>query len=253
MLDFFQNSMLVVGTVIAALLFMKGLNLAWPPEKRRTHNDLIGWQLSILGTTYAVILGFMLYTVWTNFGSAEVNVQQEAGALTNIYSLVEALPEPQRSQLQTMTRSYADAAIHRDWPEMASGRVPNQTLLINLHIWQTLMSVKAASASEQNSVDHAVSELSALTEHRRIRLLQSASSLPAVLWCVLLVGGALTIISCSMFGSESARLHGMQVFAFSLLISLCLAAIADINRPFLGAVRVSDMAFEQAQRYMQVP
>ena len=33
--------------------------------KRRTYNDIIGWQVSVLGTTYAVILGFMLYTVWS--------------------------------------------------------------------------------------------------------------------------------------------------------------------------------------------
>lgn len=46
---------------------MVGLNRAWPAEKRHAYNDLVGWQLSILGTTYAVILGFMLYTVWTAY------------------------------------------------------------------------------------------------------------------------------------------------------------------------------------------
>ena len=35
---------------------------------------LMGWQLSVLGTTYAVILGFMLYTVWTDLGVANLNV-----------------------------------------------------------------------------------------------------------------------------------------------------------------------------------
>jgi Protein of unknown function (DUF4239) len=249
--DFFRNSILVIVTVVAALLFMKGLNLAWPPEKRRTHNELIGWQLSILGTTYAVILGFMLYAVWTNFGAAGETVEQEAGALSNIYSLAGALPEPQRSQMRALAQSYANAAIQQDWPQMMSGQVPEHTLIINTAMWRTLTSMRSASASELTAADHALSELRALTEHRRIRLLQSQSHLPGVLWCVLLVGGGLTIMSCCTFGSESARLHGVQVFAFALLISLCLAAIADINRPFLGMVHVSDAAFVQAQRYMQ--
>ena len=58
-----QNVIVVTITILVSLLAMAGLNRVWPREKRRQYNDLIGWQLSILGTTYAVILGFMLYTV----------------------------------------------------------------------------------------------------------------------------------------------------------------------------------------------
>lgn len=251
MLDFFQDLLLVIAIVVAALLFMAGLNLAWPAPSRRTHNDIIGWQLSVLGTTYAVILGFMLYTVWTNYGAADVNVDQEAGALANFYALAEDLPEPQRGQLRELGRDYAQEAIRSDWPRMRMGQLPDATLAINNQMWTILMAAKPQSPPELAAQDHALSQLSALTEHRRIRVLQNASQLPGVLWCVLLAGAALTIVSCSMFGAESVRLHAVQVFALSLLVALCLAAIADINRPFQGAVHLSDLAFERAQQSMQ--
>jgi hypothetical protein len=250
MLNLFQDILIVAGTVIASLLFMVGLNLVWPWEGRRSHNDLIGWQLSVLGTTYAVILGFMLYTVWTNFGAADLNTDLEANALVNVYSLAEGLSEPQRSKMQELSRAYADAALQQDWPQMLAAHVPDNTLLINHQMWQTLMAIRAATPVELTAEDHALYELSALTEHRRIRMLQSASSLPGVLWWVLLVGGVLTIASGCMFGSQSVRLHGLQVLAFALLISLCLVAIADINRPFQGMIHVSDYAFRRAQRDM---
>ncbi len=67
MLTTWEDVVLVIVTVVCSLLFKMAINRFWTTEKRRTHNDLIGWQLSILGTTYAVIVGFMLYTVWTNF------------------------------------------------------------------------------------------------------------------------------------------------------------------------------------------
>jgi len=253
MLTFLQNCLLVAGTVIGALLFVAGLNSIWPWEQRRDHNDLIGWQLSILGTTYAVIVGFMLYTVWTKFGEADLNVDLEANAIVNIYRLAEGLPDPQRSQLQRLARSYAENAVNQDWPQMARAEVPNGTVEINEDMWQTLMSVRAVSPTQIIAEDHALSELSSLTEHRRTRLLQSTSGLPHVLWCVLLVGGALTIVSSCMFGSASAKLHGVQVFAFSLLISLALLAIADIHRPFQGLVHVSNYAFRRARQNMQRP
>ena len=115
------------------------------------------------------------------------------------------------------------------------------------------MSIKTASPAELTAQDHALTELSALTEHRRTRILQSTSRLPAVLWCVLIVGGALTVASACLFGSGNWVLHGLQVFAFALLIALGLVAIAQINRPFQGSVRVSNYAFLRAQENMRMP
>jgi hypothetical protein len=54
-----------------------------------------------------------------------------------------------------------------------------------------------------------------------------------------------------MFGADSTWLHGLQVFAFSLLIALALVAVADINRPFQGSVHVHDAAFRRAQSNMK--
>jgi hypothetical protein len=72
-----------------------------------------------------------------------------------------------------------------------------------------------------------------------------------VLWCVLIVGGIVTIVSASMFGSANTFLHAIQVFVFSLLIVLALVAIADIDRPFRGSVHVSNFAFRRAQQDMK--
>ncbi len=63
MLSLDQNIVLLVITCVLSVAFTLALNRVWPREKRPNQNDLIGWQLSILGTTYAVILGFMLYAV----------------------------------------------------------------------------------------------------------------------------------------------------------------------------------------------
>jgi hypothetical protein len=250
MLSTGQNYVIVVVTVTVSLLFMRGLNRLWPWDKRHEHNDVIGWQLSILGTTYAVILGFMLFTVWTDFGTAEVNVDNEANSLANVYRLAEGLPGEQRAQIQMLARSYADTVVNKDWPEMAADLTPETTRKINQDMWKTLMSVKNASPTELLAEDHSLYELSELSEHRRIRLLENAFRLPTVLWCVLIIGGMVTIASASMFGSANTALHTLQVFAFSLLVALVLVAIADIDRPFQGSVHVSSYAFQRARQNM---
>src|SRR5882757_7181050 len=251
MLTFTQNILILIFMMAGSMLFMAALNRIWPREKRQAHNDLIGWQLNIIGTTYAVILGFMLYTVWTDFGTANLTVDLEASALRNVYRLAEGLPEQQRNQLQLQARAYASAVINRDWPEMARDQTPEESHDINQAMWKTLMSVKVATPSEITAEDHALYELSSLTEHRRTRLLQSKYRLPAIFWGVLLVGGSLTIASASMFGSANARLHAVQVFSFTLLITLVVLAIADVNLPYRGWVHVDNYAFIRAQENMK--
>jgi hypothetical protein len=188
--------------------------------------------------------------VWTNFGVAELNAEDEANALGNLYRLAAGLPEQQRGQIEILARSYAEIVLHEDWPQMQAGRMPESSHRANQEMWKTLMSIQTHSPVEVIAEDHAISELSALTEHRRIRLLQNASRLPAVLWFLLIIGGAVTVASSSMFGSANTLLHGLQVFVFSLLISLALVAVADIDRPFQGSVHVSDFAFQRARKSM---
>jgi hypothetical protein len=251
MLDTAQNAFIVIIAVACSLFFMAMVNSYWPSERRRAHNDLIGWQLSVLGTTYAVIVGFMLYTVWINFGTADLNADAEANSLVNLYRLSDGLPTEQGAQLKALARAYGDAVVDHEWGEMEADIMPQESREIARQMWVTLMSAKQASPTEITAEDHALNELSALAGYRRIRLVESASRIPAVLWFVLLIGGAVTVASTCMFGASNGPLHVIQVSAFALLISLVLVAIADINRPFQGSVHVSDFAFRRAQMEMK--
>jgi magnesium-transporting ATPase (P-type) len=247
MLDTAQNIVIVIVSLACSLSFMAAVNYYWPREKRQAHNDLIGWQLSVLGTTYAVIIGFMLYTVWINFGEADLNSDAEANSLVNVYRLSSGLAPEEGAKLRALTRAYGDAVVDNEWGEMANNIMPEETRAIARQMWATLMASKAASPTEITAEDHAIREVSALAGYRRIRMVESASRLPGVLWFVLIVGGVVTIASTCMFGAANSPLHIIQVSAFALLISLVLVAIADINRPFQGSVHVSDYAFRRAQ------
>jgi len=117
----------------------------------------------------------------------------------------------------------------------------------------TLTSVRTTSPTEITTHQLALEKLSSLDEHRLTRILQSTTSLPKALWCVLLVGGGLTIIAACTFGSDNRKLQTLQVISFSLLVSLSLVAIADIHRPFYGLIHVRNDAFQRALQSMQVP
>src|SRR5580698_3861014 len=250
MLSLWQDLVILIATLAASLVFMGLLNRLWSQEKRSVNNDLIGWQLTIIGTTYAVILGFMLYTVWTAYGAAQVNVDLEANALRDLYRTAEGLPEPQRTQFKLEARTYADAVIDHDWPEMADGKVPEGSHLIDEAMWRTAMTIKPGSQTEVIYTNHLLSQLATLTEHRRTRMLQTVYSLPAIFWVVLVVGGIVTVLSAATFGARNTALHAFQVLSFTLLVTLVLLAIGDVNLPFQGWVHIDNYAFVRARTYM---
>jgi hypothetical protein len=250
MLSLAQNIVITILVMALALLFMAAMNRFWPAKFRYANEDLIGWQLNMLATTHAVVLGFMLYTEWTNFTATGLNVELEASALRNLYRLAEGLPEPAGVRLEGEAKAYADAVIRDDWPVLARGRPPETSHTINQQMWRTLLGVRQGSAAELVVLDHAFGELSTMTQYRRARMLQATNHLPAIFWWVLLVGGVLTIASVAMFGSRNPRLHAFQVFSLTLLITLALLAIADLDQPFRGWVHVSVYPFERARDHM---
>ena len=251
MLSSWQNLLVVIAVVAFTLGCLLLINRLWPRENRRLHNDMVGWQLSIVGTIYAVILGFMLYTVWSAYTVADINVDQEANAIADLFRIASGLPSPQRERLQEEARQYAQLVLEQDWPEMERSLIPEKSGDVTGQMWGTIWSVRAASPSELSAVDHALEQVTALNEHRRNRVLQSQSHLPGVLWCVLIAGGCMTVLSACLFGGSSNLLHVFQVCSLALLISLVLVAIADIYRPFQGGVHVSSNAFERAQQNMR--
>lgn len=249
-MSFTANILILVAALVTSLLITLVVNRLWPASKRYAQSDLVGWQLNVLGTTYAVTLGFMLYTEWSDFRSADLNVELEANALRNIYRLVRGLPHD-GAQIQTLAIQYATEAIEYDWPEMALGKVPEESHLVNEHLWKALLNAQIATPMEIAAHDHALSELSLLTQHRRTRLLDSKYELPGIFWCALLTGGVLTILSVSIFGARQPWVHMLQVTSLTLLLTLVMLAIADIDKPFRGWIHVSDYAFHRALETMR--
>lgn len=234
-----------IGISIVVLFILERL---WKPSSRSGHNDVIGPNVGVIGTTYAVLLAFMLSNVWMNFNTAETNAEQESNCLVNVFRLARTLPEPQRSHIRELAREYANYVLNQEWQILDRGEGMSRGIAQPL--WDALLSIQPTSASEQIGWGQAISELRELTEHRRIRELQSRSHLPPLLWAVLIVGALVTVVSSCLFGVENFKLHLVQVSFLSFLIALVLVAIADIDSPFRGPIRVSPAGFEYARQSM---
>lgn len=251
MLSYWQSTFAIALSLVAAMLLVALLNRWWPIKNRKMLNDVNAWQMGVLGTTYGVILGFMLFTVWTDFRTAEIDVALETASLLNVHNIAAGLSSPQRETMQELTMQYANAVVNQEWPAMQAQRESHAGRAALDKMWQTITVAKTESSEQNDSVDHLMSAMSNLGERRRLREEQHENELPAVLWVLLIVGGIATVISSCLLGNEKKWLHYGQVMALTFVVSVTLAAIADLARPFEGAVAVAPTAMQRTLVIMQ--
>jgi uncharacterized membrane protein YfcA len=251
MLSYVQSGFLVVAALMISIVIVAVLNRVWPIANRKLINDVTGWQLGILGTTYGVILGFMLYTVWNDFRIAEVNANLEATSLLTVSRIAAGLPSPQREAFHALGLKYAEVAIHEEWPAMQTQQDSHASEVVLGNMWKVLTEVKTEGTGGNNTIDHLTSALGDLSERRNLREQEFQVRLPGILWLLLVAGAGATVGSSCLLGNDNKWLHYCQVLALTFVVAVTLASIADLARPFEGAVSVTPIALERAYAMMQ--
>lgn len=250
MLSYLQSGLMVTAAMLLAAVTVAVLNRIWPISRRKLVNDVTGWQLGILGTTYGVILGFMLFTVWTDFREAEVNTNLEASSLMTVSRIGAGLPSPEREMIHALGVKYAESTIHEDWPAMQVQGDSSASERVTGDMWKVLAEMKSEAAGSR-SADHLANALKDLSERRNLREEEFRNRLPAILWLLLVAGAGATVGSACLLGNDNEWLHYCQVLALTFVVTVTLAAIGDLARPFEGAVSVSPVAFERALALMR--
>jgi hypothetical protein len=192
----------------------------------------------------------MLYTVWNDFRVAEINTNLEAASLLTVSRIAAGLPSPEREEFHALGLKYAEAAINQEWPAMQTQQESHASEAVLRDMWKLLVEVRTENGGS-NSVDHLTSALSDLTERRNLREQEFQIRLPGILWLLLVAGAGATVGSSCLLGNDNKWLHYCQVLALTFVVAVTLAAIADLARPFEGAVSVSSVAFERARAMMQ--
>jgi len=240
------NILIVLACVGAAVAFLYAVTRASPVHSRKESNDFTGAVVAVIGTTYAVLLAFMLSGVWTMFQQAQVNAEQEANDLVNIFRISAQLPDPSKKDIQDLARNYAKHAVDTEFPAMTNETLPPEGGQMVNRMWKIASGIQPHGTDEAQALGSLTTTLQALTEHRRIRIMQSHEMLPGILWAVLVAGGIITVAASCFFGVQNFRFHLLQVIVLSFLISLVLVAIADIDSPYQGDVKVTPAGFEFA-------
>lgn len=182
-----SSILIILGCIAGALVFLFLVTRTSNAPARKESNDFTGAVVAVIGTTYAVILAFMLSGVWNMFQGAQANEEQEANALINVWRIAEQLPPASGKAIQELCSHYAQVAVTKEWPAMAQERpMPGETTADINRLWMLAGQAQAHAGADSIAIYQMMEELRLLTEYRRIRIMQAREKLPGILWAVLI-------------------------------------------------------------------
>lgn len=209
-------------------------------DKLKSHHEVAGFIIGIVGTIYAVLLAFMVVVQWGKYQDASTLVTTEANLLGDISRMAESLNNDQRKQILTQLRDYAALVSEQEWPGLAQGRADDKTTDKMNDLWRSyVIEMKPQTSQENVLYAESLKRLNDLSDTRRLRINASQDGVPTVLWVLLVGGGVLTIAFTFFFGVHDMRAQILMVAALTGEIAFILLLLVALDNPFKGDLSVS--------------
>jgi hypothetical protein len=234
----------LVGGVIAYLVRRFG----WD-EGRPDNNDAAGQVFTIVGGLHAVLVAFVLISLFDSVGGATQDAQTEADSLIAATWAADALPAETKDRVHQLAVAYARTVEQQEWPRLSDGGEIPATGWTQLD--QMRQAVAAAEVDGDWQIDRkteASNQLWAVYQARTQRLNNAGGGgVGAVVWFALILGSLITaILLPNLFGGTRLAAHVIIVSTLAGTITLLLFAIYQLQNPFSGGARISPEAFTGA-------
>jgi hypothetical protein len=203
---------------------------------------------------FAIAAGLTAVAGWGNTADASGRVGQEAAAITVLYHTLGGYPEPFQGEAKARLTEYVHEVIDREWPLLQQGKVPPGGVDVLDQLQRQIFGFVPATDAQKVVQAEALSRYNRLIELRRARV-QAAeeTALPAALWVVVILLGAIAVGGCFLLRIDDFRMHAAITAYVAVPIALVLFFIAVTDRPFRGGITVSPAPYQGVLEHVIAP
>ena len=138
-----------------------------------------------------------------------------------------------------------------EWPAQAEGRIVDQDSSYLSGLNKLALALHPSSEADGDLHMLLLQAIERLWDARQERLLAAQTTIPDIVWFVLIVGGALTVAFGSFLGAPSLRMQLAMSAVLAASGALVLIMIIALSNPFRGDFRVSTAPFEHVLSRME--
>jgi hypothetical protein len=211
-----------------------------------THNDVAGPIMGTVGTVLAVLLTFMVVTVWQEYDNAAQGADSEAAELSDLYHESSALPESIGKRIRTDIIDYMHIVIRDEWPLMKAGLDSREAQRIAMRLVINVQAYEPKTMGQQTAQADALGHVHNFLDARRTRLFNNGESVPGLVWAMMLFVAAITICFAYFFKVVNARAQLLMIMGLAAVVGATFLMIAELDLPFRGPLQIPPHSFETA-------
>jgi TRAP transporter TAXI family solute receptor len=230
------------------VLTFLGIALVHPLMRRMVHgkgqaNDVVIFAAANYGLVYAVLVGLLIVSTFQITKDLQDRIAMEASNLSTMYRSADAYPEPLRSELRSQLRDYTHYVLEKDWPAHRKAQIfvgGDHRLQAIRH---NLLSFEPTSKTQEVVHGEMLRYFNTLNVSREQRLSAVTSSIPGVLWYVVIIGAVVAIVFLWMLHMHlmpQLLLGGITAFSLGIMTFLIYA----MDHPLQGGVNVGSEPFQ---------
>jgi hypothetical protein len=238
----------IIGSTVAAAFVVSFLTRTFFSEQQlMLDNSLTTSVYGTLGTTYAVLIAFVVSGVWQSFSDACNAVKREANALTDLTFVVCSFSGETTARIRESARAYVKGVIER-WDLLALAAQNNfPTEEINLDTSSALVAaildIKPVDAREAELYGQALVLLGLWLDARRGRLRSAEGNTAGALWGLLIAGAFVLFAFHGMFVTHAWAVWAALLLGFSFVLGLAFYLIFSLDSPFTGSLSAGPQPF----------
>src|SRR5215213_3793180 len=198
-------------------------------------NTLVGLLLNAFALYYGVLLALLSIAVFANYDEAKDSVGKEASSIIALYRDVSGYREPIRTSLTETLRRYLDEETGPGWREQHRGQVSAKGMLLVDEFSRQLADFRPdRGAGDDIRHQETLRTFRDFVERRRNRIQASETSIPTVIWYVVLIGAVLNVFVLWLFNLNQTS-HFILSGVLMIFIGLVVYMVAVLDQPFRGA------------------
>ncbi len=193
-----------------------------------------------ISTLLAVLLAFVVISIWKNYEEQRENTGKEASALGNLYRDSRGLNSQTENEIQQMLATYTNDIVYDGWPKLKVGQESKVAWMSFNKLYGKVIKYEPINRQEEIVYANLIRELNDLAQYRRLRIIRSANHfMPEVLWVVIFSGSLLIIISGYFLKITEKKVYMFLTAINGLMLGLIFSTMLLLNDPYRGSLQIS--------------
>lgn len=210
-----------------------------------TNHEVAGFKYAVVGVAYAVLLAFVVVSVWEDYAQTQENIHAEAGRYYDVYRNSHDFPDGDGAKIRAAIQAYARAVREKDWPAMRAGAKGSpEAAEAYTKLSRTISEIRARHTEMLPSLEHAIFLMQDVADYRIGRLSDVGGHMTPLVWAVLVVGGLITLAYPAFFATHKVAPQVLMTAGLAIIIGGTFLLALNLNYPFSGPEPVDPEAID---------